>query len=67
MSSRLLRDEVMTIFLAGHDTTAAVPSWMWLLLGLHRDADSRLQAELSSSWMGGSLVPMTSKAFPMPP
>ena len=48
MSSRLLRDEVMTIFLAGHDTTAAALSWMWLLLGLDRDAESRLQAELSS-------------------
>ncbi len=48
MSSRLLRDEVMTIFLAGHDTTAAALSWVWLLLGVYPEAEFRLQAELSS-------------------
>ena len=54
MSNRLLRDEVMTIFLAGHDTTAAALSWMWLLLGLHREPRSRLQEELSSV-LGGRI------------
>lgn len=57
VSTRLLRDEVMTIFLAGHDTTAAALSWVWLLLGLHPDATSRLQAELSSVLNGRVPVP----------
>ena len=57
MPGRLLRDEVMTIFLAGHDTTAAALSWMWLLLGLHRQAESRLQTELSSVLDGRSPGP----------
>jgi cytochrome P450 len=48
MPRRLLRDEVMTIFLAGHDTTAAALSWLWLLLGVDTDADTRLQSELAA-------------------
>jgi cytochrome P450 len=48
MLNRLVRDEVMTIFLAGHDTTAAALTWTWLLLGGNPVAESRLHAELSS-------------------
>jgi cytochrome P450 len=48
MSSQLVRDEVMTIFLAGHDTTAAALTWIWLLLGHHPDAARRVQEELGS-------------------
>jgi cytochrome P450 len=48
MSSRLVRDEVMTIFLAGHDTTAAALTWIWLLLGHHPEAARRVHQELSS-------------------
>jgi len=47
-STRLVRDEVMTIFLAGHDTTAAALMWIWLLLGSHPGAESRLHGEISS-------------------
>lgn len=48
MSKQLVRDEVMTIFLAGHDTTAAALTWTWLLLGSHPQAESRLHGEISS-------------------
>jgi cytochrome P450 len=48
MSSRLVRDEVMTIFLAGHDTTAAALTWIWLLLGHHPEAARRVHQELAS-------------------
>jgi cytochrome P450 len=48
MPGRLVRDEVMTIFLAGHDTTAAALTWMWLLLGQHPAVEQRLQRELDS-------------------
>jgi cytochrome P450 len=47
MAGRLVRDEVMTIFLAGHDTTSAALTWTWLLLGHHPAANRRLQAELA--------------------
>jgi cytochrome P450 len=52
MSMRLVRDEVMTIFLAGHDTTAAALAWLWLLLGKSRGVRSLLHAELSSVLKG---------------
>jgi cytochrome P450 len=46
MSDRQLRDEVMTLFLAGHDTTALALSWTWALLAQHPEAEARLHAEL---------------------
>lgn len=46
MSDRHLRDEVMTIFLAGHETTANTLSWTVYLLSKHPDVERRLHAEL---------------------
>jgi cytochrome P450 len=46
MSDRQLRDEVMTIFLAGHETTANALTWTWYLLSQHRDVETQLQGEL---------------------
>ena len=46
MSDEQLRDEVMTIFLAGHETTANALAWTFYLLSLHPDAERRLRAEL---------------------
>jgi cytochrome P450 len=46
MPSRLARDETMTLFLAGHDTTAAALTWSWYLLATHPDVDRRLKREL---------------------
>ena len=46
MTDDQLRDEVMTIFLAGHETTANSLSWTLLLLSEHPDVRRRLQAEL---------------------
>lgn len=42
---RLLRDELVTILLAGHETTASTLSWTWYLLGSHSQAWERLHAE----------------------
>ena len=36
LSDRLLRDEAVTLLLAGHETTALALSWTWFLLGQHR-------------------------------
>ncbi|WP_412067790.1 cytochrome P450 [Rubrivirga sp. IMCC43871] len=41
-----LRDEAMTLFLAGHETTAAALAWTWLLLAQHPKAEARLHAEV---------------------
>jgi cytochrome P450 len=46
MTARQVRDEVMTIFMAGHETTAVALSWTWYLLAQHPDADARLAAEV---------------------
>jgi cytochrome P450 len=52
MSSTELRDEVMTIFLAGYETVANALSWTWLLLGQNPEAEARLHAELDSALEG---------------
>jgi cytochrome P450 len=46
MTDKQLRDEMMTLFLAGHETTAIALSWMWYLLSQHPEAEARLLAEL---------------------
>lgn len=46
MSDRQLRDEVMTLVLAGHETTANALSWTWLLLGRHPEVATRLRGEI---------------------
>jgi len=48
MSARQVRDEVMTLFLAGHETTAVALSWTWYLLSQHPEVDARLADELRS-------------------
>jgi len=48
MTDRQLRDEVMTLFLAGHETTALALSWTFSLLGQHPDVDARLAEEVRS-------------------
>jgi cytochrome P450 len=45
ISDRQIRDEVMTMFLAGHETTANALAWTWYLLGKHPDIQQRVQAE----------------------
>lgn len=46
MDDRQLRDEVMTVLLAGHETTAMALSWTWYLLDRHRDVADRIRAEI---------------------
>ncbi len=47
MTDEQLRDEIMTLFLAGHDTTANALTWTWYLLAQNPEADTALGAELS--------------------
>lgn len=52
MSPQQLRDEVTTLFLAGHETTALTLSWSWYLLAQHPAAEARLLDELRSVLAG---------------
>lgn len=47
MSDALLRDEAITLLLAGHDATALALSWTWFLLGQHPEAQARMAAEIA--------------------
>ncbi|MGH3149088.1 MAG: cytochrome P450 [Rubrobacter sp.] len=46
MDDRQLRDEVITLFLAGHETTATALSWAFYLLASNPDAEEQLRHEL---------------------
>jgi cytochrome P450 len=46
MTDTQLRDEALTIFLAGHETTAVTLSWTWWLLAQHPEVEAKLHAEL---------------------
>jgi len=52
MSERQVRDESMTLFVAGHETTALSLAWTWYLLGENPAAESRLHEELRSTLVG---------------
>jgi cytochrome P450 len=52
MSDTQLRDEVITILLAGHETTAVALSWALYLVARHPTVEARLRAELAAS-LGG--------------
>jgi cytochrome P450 len=52
MTDPQLRDEALTIFLAGHETTANALSWTLALLALHPEAEARLQEELDDALSG---------------
>jgi cytochrome P450 len=52
MTTQQLRDEALTLFLAGHETTASALSWTWLLLAQNPRVEQKLHAELDSVLAG---------------
>ena len=52
LTSEELRDEVLTIFLAGYETVANALAWTWLLLGQNPAAETDLHAELDATLAG---------------
>jgi cytochrome P450 len=46
MTDQQVRDEVMTIFLAGHETTANALAWTWYLVSQSPDVEARLHQEV---------------------
>jgi cytochrome P450 len=52
MTDRQLRDEVITLLLAGHETTALTLSWAWYLLAQNSEVEERLHQELEKVLAG---------------
>ncbi len=47
ISDRQIRDEVTTIYLAGHETRAVTLAWTWYLLSKSSEAARRVREEVS--------------------
>lgn len=54
MSNEQLRDECITLFLAGHETTAIALSWTWYLLSQYPEVEAKLHEELDRVLEGRS-------------
>lgn len=52
ITSEQVRDELMTLFLAGHESTANALAWTWYLLAQHPDVYARMQAEVDQVLAG---------------
>ncbi len=48
MTDQQVRDEALTLFLAGHETTANALTWTWYLLSQNLECEQRLHAELDA-------------------
>jgi cytochrome P450 len=57
MTDEQLRDEIITIFLAGYETVANALTWTWLLLAQNPEAEARFHAELNRV-LGGRTATM---------
>src|SRR5262249_32857353 len=54
MSDQQVRDEALTLFIAGHETTANALAWAWYLLSQNPEAEARFHRELDEV-LGGRL------------
>jgi cytochrome P450 len=52
MTAKEVRDQVVTIFMAGHETTSQALSWTWYLLSQHPASEAKLHDELAGA-LGG--------------
>lgn len=48
MTDDLIRDQLLTMLIAGHDTSTALLAWVFYLLGMHPAWLARLQAEIDA-------------------
>ncbi|MFY0566587.1 cytochrome P450 [Archangium lansingense] len=48
MSEQQVRDEILTLIMAGHETTASALTFVWYLLSRHPEVEARLHAELEA-------------------
>lgn len=56
MSARALLDEVMSLIVAGHETTATTLNWTWYLLSQHGEIERRLHAAVDAAGPPGDLT-----------
>jgi cytochrome P450 len=54
ISDKQARDEVVTIFFAGHETTAATMAWAFYLLSQHPEVEAKVRAEVRTVLNGRS-------------
>jgi cytochrome P450 len=64
MTDEQIRDEAITIFLAGHETTASALSWTWLLLSDHPDVDARFRERLDDPASVEAVLHESMRLFP---
>lgn len=70
MSDEQIRDEVLTIFLAGYETTANALAWTWYLLSQNPEAEAKLHVELDEvlglhrGQAAGDAAPFSSHRLP---
>jgi cytochrome P450 len=57
MPDRQLLDEILTLIIAGHETTASALNWFWWLLAQHPEAEAALAAELGANARAGFRMP----------
>jgi cytochrome P450 len=55
LTDREIRDQALTLFLAGHETTANALAWTWHLLALHEPERLKMKAEVDEVLTGGRL------------
>jgi cytochrome P450 len=54
MDNKQLRDEVMTIFIAGNETSSNALSWMFYLLSQNPEAEQKMMAEINEKLDAGT-------------
>lgn len=64
MSKKQLRDELLTLFIAGHETTSHALSWTWYLLGTHPEVARTLYAQIDA--VIGARRPTLTDLFQLP-
>lgn len=57
MTDKQVRDECLTIFLAGHETTANALTWTWYLLSQHPEIEAKFHAEIDAVLGNRTAVP----------
>jgi cytochrome P450 len=56
MENGQLIDEILTMIVAGHETTASTLNWAWYLISQHPEVENRLSNELNTLTAGSELV-----------
>ena len=64
MTDKEIRDQSMTLFFAGHETTAHAMTWIWYLLARHPTVTARLQADIDRVSSNGHLTLAHLKELP---